>query len=155
MKRVWLFVLAAFLVTPIAANGDSHGHEESDGDVPALDYRHDAMEAIEYTMAMIAMILQDEVEHTDHLVSLTVALDELASTTGDLFPEGSVGNHALPEIWEQPEKFAEELEKFKTATGALREAAAGGKQLEIALAARDVGRACKSCHEDYREQSED
>lgn len=57
---------------------------------------------------------------------------------------------ALPGIWEKPEAFKAEQDKFLAAVDKLNEVAKTGKLDDIKAAFGDVGASCKSCHDSYR-----
>lgn len=139
MVRFFRIAVLLMLALPIAAN-------ESD-----VEYRQGVMSSIGSTMGSIGMILKQEVARPNDIAPLASALDELASTASGLFPDGSEGGDALSGIWENPDDFAEKIEAFKRATTALRSAAASGDMSQIGPATRDVGMACKACHDEYRD----
>ncbi|HEY5790321.1 MAG TPA: cytochrome c [Gammaproteobacteria bacterium] len=72
------------------------------------------------------------------------------------FPEGSDSNagevktRALPEIWLATEEFAEQMEAMRHALEKLAEVAQGGDQGAIKAQVGEVGKVCKSCHDDFR-----
>jgi len=68
------------------------------------------------------------------------------------FPPGSDRGttRAKPDIWEDPEDFAEDLQDLKTALAALKTAADGGDREQVAAAVGDTGKACKACHDEYK-----
>ena len=118
----------------------------SEGD---MDYRRHTMEAIGGHMQALADILRGKVDHADHLPVHAAALASLAEITPTLFPPGSGGEtDALPEIWENPEDFAERLEAFKEAAAGLSAAAETGGNIRAAT--QKLGQACKGCHDSYR-----
>jgi cytochrome c556 len=73
---------------------------------------------------------------------------DLAGIAPALFPAGSEGGNALPEIWSNPEDFAERLSAFEEAANGLKAAVATGEP--IGPAVQQLGQACKGCHDDYR-----
>ena len=119
----------------------------SEGD---MDYRTHTMGAIGGHMQALFDILRGKVDHAEHLSVHAGALASLAEITPTLFPPGSGGDDtdALPAIWEDPEDFAERLEAFKEAGAAIRAAAETGD--DVMAAARQLGQACKGCHDNYR-----
>ena len=119
----------------------------SEGDIK---YREHTMESIGGHMGAIVDIIRRDVAHTSHLPIHANALADLAGIVPSVFPEGSGGGdtEALPEIWTQPEDFANRLETFKQAASALKAAAASGDG--VGSAVQNVGQACKGCHDNYR-----
>jgi cytochrome c556 len=69
-----------------------------------------------------------------------------------LFPAGSAvdDSQALPVIWEQPEEFQKAIQTAENATAAFSEAVAAGNKDAIGAAFRDVGAACRGCHDRFR-----
>jgi cytochrome c556 len=76
------------------------------------------------------------------------AMADLAGITGTLFPEGSQGGDALPEIWSNPEDFAAKVAAFETAASGLQAAVSSGEPVGPAF--QKLGQSCKGCHDDYR-----
>jgi cytochrome c556 len=138
-------VVAATIVT--AAHADP-------GESNEAKYRHSVMEAIGLQFGAIATIFTKRVDRQDELVVHAEALALTSSLTAGLFPEGSEGGHALPLIWEEPDKVAAAAEESVVATAALAEAARSGDQAAIAKAFKDVGASCKACHERYKEEDD-
>ena len=116
------------------------------------EYRKNAMSAVGGHMQGIVKIIRGEVPHASHLAVHGNAMADLAEIAPTLFPEGSEGGDALPAIWEDPDDFAEKLEAFRTAAQGFKEAASGGDVAAAGAALRDLGGACKGCHDDYRNE---
>ena len=70
------------------------------------------------------------------------------------FPKGSgpeAGKtRALPEIWSKPAEFAAAAKKFEDAAPALLAAAKSKDVDAVNKAFREVGGACKNCHDNFR-----
>ena len=69
------------------------------------------------------------------------------------FPKGSDqgDTEAKPEVWQQWDQFKAKYGDFQKATGELSAAAAGGDLEAIKPKLGAVGKACKSCHEQFRQ----
>jgi cytochrome c556 len=117
----------------------------SEGDAK---YREHVMEAVGGHMQAMVDILKQEVSHADHLTLHANAMADLGKIALTLFPAGSEGGDALPEIWEQPEDFQTKLEAFHSASESLKQTVSSGG--EVGPAIQKLGQACKSCHDDYR-----
>lgn len=139
MRRFIAFALTVLISFTITADEDQ------------VEYRQEVMSAIGGTMGALAKILRQEVDRPNDIAPLAAALAELAETAQSVFPEGSEGGDALPEIWEEPEDFTERLTTLKEATSAFREAASSGDMAQIGPAVGEVGQACRGCHTRYRE----
>ncbi|MCY4127944.1 MAG: cytochrome c [Gammaproteobacteria bacterium] len=139
MKQFFAVVLAVLVSFAATADEDQ------------VEYRQEVMSAIGGTMGAIGKILKQEVDRPNDLAPLAAALAELAETAQSVFPEGSEGGDALPEIWEDSEDFAERLAALKDATSAFRDVASSGDMGQIGPAVGNVGQTCRGCHNRYRE----
>ena len=139
MRRFVAYALAVLMSFAATADEDQ------------VEYRQEVMSAIGGTMGALGKILKQEVDRPNDLAPLAAALAELAETAQSVFPEGSQGGDALPEIWEESEDFAERLAALKDATSAFRDVASSGDMAKIGPAVRDVGQSCRGCHNSYRE----
>jgi len=59
---------------------------------------------------------------------------------------------AKPEIWTEMDKFNAAAKKMQDEMAKLNAAAKSGSLDAIKVAAGDVGKACKACHDDYRKE---
>jgi cytochrome c556 len=75
-----------------------------------------------------------------------------AKKIAELFPEGSTGgeSEALPAIWEKWDRFTANAEDLESAAAALVSALDDSENQDWKAAFKKVGKACKSCHEDFR-----
>jgi cytochrome c556 len=115
-----------------------------------VEYRQEVMSAIGSTMGAIGKILKQEVDRPDDLAPLAGALAELANTAQSVFPEGTEGGDALPEIWEESDDFTERLVALKETANAFRDVASTGDMSRIGPAVGELGQACRACHTSYR-----
>ena len=116
------------------------------------DYRHESMESIGGHFQSLLKIVRGEVPFDSHVSMHADALADYGEIMGSLFPEGSEGGEALEKIWEEPEEFAKAVEAFKAATADLKETVDNdGSESDIGSAVREVGMACRGCHNKYRE----
>jgi cytochrome c556 len=137
MKRGIVLGLALLAAPAIASEGDAA-------------YRKHVMEAVGGHMQAIADIMKQTVPHTAHLGLHANAMADLASISDTLFPAGSEGGDALPEIWSNPDDFAKKVAAFKEAATGLKTAVASGEGVGPAM--QSLGQACKSCHDSYRKK---
>jgi len=135
-KGIWLSL--ALVALPATA---------SEGQV---EYRQHVLSAAGGHMQSMADILQQKVPHTAHLALHANAIADLASVAGTLFPEGSEGGDALPEIWTNKEDFAKRVTAFEEAAAGMKTAVASGTDIGPAMQA--LGQACKGCHDNYRKE---
>ena len=138
-------VVAGFTVLP-AAVADPTPED-------AKDYRTSVMTSLRGHIGAASMHVRGLVD--DENGFLEKHAEGIANGAAELkyiFPAGSnVGDsEALPVIWEKPEEFAEAVDTAEKATAAFREAAASGDPAAIGAAFRDVGAACRGCHDRFR-----
>ena len=132
--------VAAFLLAAAAVHA-------TEGEV---EYRQHTMAAVGGHMQAIVDILRGKVSHVGHLATHGNAMADLAAIAPTLFPPGSSGGDALPAIWEDEEDFKARLDAFKAAADGFKAAAAGGDVAAAGAAFRELGQACKGCHDSYR-----
>ena len=132
--------VAAFLLAAAAVHA-------TEGEV---EYRQHTMAAVGGHMQAIVDILRGKVSHVGHLAAHGNAMADLAAIAPTLFPPGSAGGDALPAIWEDEEDFKTRLDAFKAAADTFKAAAAGGDVAAAGAALRELGQACKGCHDSYR-----
>lgn len=120
----------------------------------AADYRLAVMTALRGHIGAASMIARGLVEDDGHLVGHAQGLATGVKELDRVFPAGSnVGeSEALPVIWEEPEAFAEAIANAQEATAAFLAAAESGDEEAISAAFRNVGTACRGCHDRYRVQ---
>ncbi len=118
----------------------------------AKDYRTAVMTSLRGHVVAASMHVRGLVDGHDFLQKHADGLANGAAELRHLFPEGSDvdGSEALPAIWEEPEEFGRALEKAEQATASFREAVAGGDEAAIGSAFREVGMACRGCHDRFR-----
>jgi cytochrome c556 len=154
MYRAVISAVAALLVslslTPLAGAAATPEN--------AIKYRHAVMDAMKGHVAAIALLAFNQVpDEGEFLEDHAEALAGLGNELQFVFPEGSgTGKtHALPAIWEQPDKFAESVQAAVEASAALEKAAGSGDRKAIAGAFKQLGESCKGCHESFREEEDD
>lgn len=153
MSRQFLFTLiatglAAGLATPVAADSPAED---------AQKYRVSVMTSLRGHIGAASMIVRGLVEDGGYLQKHADGLASSASELQRLFPAGSaVGDsEALPVIWEQPEEFARAVDEAEAATARLQKVVAeGGDRAAIAAAFKDVGGACRGCHDRFRKDDD-
>ena len=136
---IWTMGLAAALAAVVVA--------ATEGEV---EYRQHTMQAVGGHMQAAVDILRQKVTHSDHMSLHADALADLSEILPSLFPEGSDGGDALPEIWEDPENFAERLSAVRDAAVGFSSAAGSTDMAALGEAFQALGQACKGCHDNYR-----
>lgn len=122
----------------------------------AADYRIATMTALRGHVFAASLISRGLVEDQGYLVNHAQGMVNGVAELHRVFPDGSlVGeSEALPVIWEKPEEFAAAIEKAIEATAAFAEVAGSGDMEVIDAAFRNVGLACRGCHDNFRVEHE-
>lgn len=146
-RKVMSIATAVALTTGISIQAAADTTPED-----AYDYRASIMDTMRGHIRAASMVIRGLVEDRGQLLNHAQAMANNTMEFDHLFPAGSnVGDsEALPVIWEQPGEFAAAIEKIKTATAAFVAAAEGGNSEAIGAAFRDLGGACRNCHDRFR-----
>jgi cytochrome c556 len=83
----------------------------------------------------------------------TALIETLKTLPFEAFVEGTteVGDSAAkPEIWTEPQRFKKLAGEMQERVATLNDAARAGDVAAIRTAFGEAGKACKSCHDDYR-----
>ena len=118
----------------------------------ALDYRIAVMTSLRGHIGAASMIARGLIENRGQLVRHAEGLKNGVDELHDIFPEGSnVGeSEALPVIWEDTDAFAKAISDAKDASAAFVEAAMTDDPDTISGAFRNLGMACRGCHDNFR-----
>jgi len=114
-------------------------------------YRSHVMGAIGQTMQALGTIARGGV-HAENMKAHAAIMVQLAGLAPYVFPKGSGGgeSEAKPAVWDDAPGFAKAMDRFVEAAAEFdRSAKAGG---DVGSAMGDLGRSCKGCHDDYREE---
>ena len=94
----------------------------------------------------------------DALIKAAETVNKLSINQQQWFPKGTgpeAGKtRALAEVWSKPEEFAAAEKKFSDATPKLLEAAKAKDVAAVQAAFKEVGGACKNCHDTFRSPEE-
>lgn len=94
-------------------------------------------------------VAAEAANNLDALVN--VGQSQLWPAGSDSATEGNAKNRALPAIWETYPEIVEKSTALKSAVAELVPVAGNGLEA-MQGAVNDVGGACKSCHDDFREE---
>ena len=122
----------------------------------AKKYRTSVMKSLGGHIGAASMHVRGIVEDNGFLVAHAESLANGAEELKYLFPAGSAvdESEALPVIWDQPEEFRKAIDTAVKATAAFKEAVSRGDDAAVGAAFRDVGAACKGCHDKFRVDSD-
>lgn len=105
-------------------------------------------------MTAMKAILFLGLDAKDHLSWHAQGLQQAFAHHKDPFPAGTDKGEtkAKPEIWSKNEEFKAAGKKAGEAVGKLVEATKGTDMAAITAAYKDVGAACKNCHDSFRKE---
>ena len=117
-------------------------------------YRRTVMSSLGSQFSAFVMVFTNKVDRPGELQMHADALAATSGTVSSLFPEGSEGGDALPLIWREPGKVAKSSAMLKEQMDALAAAVRSDDKAAIAVAFKSAGKACKGCHERYKEEDD-
>jgi len=117
-------------------------------------YRRTVMSALGSQFSAFVMVYTNKVDRPGELQMHADALAATSAAVASLFPEGSAGGDALPLIWREPNKVAQSSAMLNEQLVALAAAVRSDDKAEIAGAFKAAGKACKGCHERYKEEDD-
>jgi cytochrome c556 len=118
-----------------------------------MKMREQTMKTMGGAMQATGKFVKNEGGTVDDVKAAAARLTEAASKDpASLFPPGSTGgdSRSKPEIWTSWDVFAKQWADLKPAAAKLTEAAASGDRQQIAAAMGGVGKACGTCHDQFR-----
>lgn len=119
--------------------------------------RHEHFEAIGDAFKDINDSLKDEAPDVSTLRVDASTIAALAPKLETWFPKGSgpqdkVRTDAKAEIWTKPAEFQHAAQRFTAAATSFDALAKAGDVPGMRAAAKDLGGACKGCHDQFREK---
>jgi len=135
--------MAGLISTPLA-------WADADADIA---YRQAVMEVVGGHMKSMGTILKGNV-HMANLGFHADSMQDVSRLVPELFPAGSGEGktEALAAIWDEPEDFKAALDRYVKAAADMADAADSQDMAQIGPAIQALGKSCKGCHDDYREQ---
>jgi cytochrome c556 len=139
-----IIMMMSLLLVTATINADSEG---------IYKYREGVMKAVGGQMASLGASLKGQV-FTENLKLHASAMADLADIVPHIFPKGSGSekSEVLPAVWENPEGFKQRVDDFVSAAKQLKTIAANGDMKAIGGAMQKLGKTCKGCHDDFREE---
>jgi cytochrome c556 len=123
----------------------------------AAHLRHANFEQIGDAFKDVSEDLKDQAPDVAQLRVDAATIFALAPRLQSWFPKGSgpqdkVRTQARAEVWTKPAEFQHEAERFTAAATTFDAAAKAGDVAAMRAAAKELGGACKACHERFREK---
>ncbi len=113
-----------------------------------IDARKGLFQGMKTHMGPMVAVAKGEMAFSEDTRNHAAGMLALANMTAGLFPAGSGEGKtgAKANIWSDAEGFAKAVEAFRQAAAKL----AAADEIAFAPAVMELGKTCKSCHEDYR-----
>ena len=152
MKKL-SFLRKVTLLTTIALSAASVG-AFTVADKDAIKFRQSAFFLISNVFGEINGMAQGRIPMNEAVLKDRAALlNSLVTLPFHAFPEGSDKGQtkAKPEIWMEGDKFKKAASDAQAAVAKLNTAVAAGQTKDLKALAGDVGKACKGCHDQFRQ----
>ena len=149
---------AALALTTLSTLVIAHGenlHSEK-GHSKAIDYRNSVMNILKWNIGPMGKMVKGKIPYDKDAFSKHASELNTASHLNllDGFPEGSEEGEdtaARIDIWMDWDGFVEKYDALKKASSELAETAAGGDLDAIKPKFGALGKACKSCHDAFKD----
>lgn len=119
-----------------------------------MNQRHKGMEDIGKAMKALSREMKSGSANMANVRTAAATIDKGAQSASGWFRQGTgpeIGKTgAKPEIWRKHADFTAKLEDFQTAARAMVNASADTDPASARTAFDNLGKSCKSCHENYR-----
>ena len=150
------FVTVAALTLSACGGEPASEAPAAASDEPAvIDERQDNFEAIGDAFKAIRGQLESGSPDTAVILASATDINERAQRIEGYFPEGTsvadgYDTEALAAIWEKPEEFAEAHQMLVDRSAEMMSLAEAGDTAAIGEYAKELGGACKNCHDSFR-----
>lgn len=121
----------------------------------AIEYRQSIFKAIKYHFGPMAGMIRGKIDYDPAAFTMHAErVAELAKMPGDGFIPGSDkgDTEAKASIWDNKGEFDEHLAALAENTSALLDVSKTGDLDQIKPAFGEVGKTCKGCHDEFREE---
>jgi cytochrome c556 len=151
MKRQLVAVMAALgLVAALPAAAQFAKPED------AIKYRQSVMTVMGNHFGRVAAMAQGKAPFDPAAAasnaSIALTMSKLPFVAFSEGTDKGIPTRAKADIWTNQDKFKASAEKMQTELVKFEAAARGGNLDAIKAATSDVGKACKSCHDDFRNE---
>ena len=144
---------AAVLALLMGASFAAHAQFAKADD--AVEYRQAAFTVMATHFGQIAAVVKGEKPYDKAALERNAGIVEMMSKLPwAAFPPDSIvgDSKAKPEIWTAGDKFKTDADNLQAATAKLSVAAKSGDLNAIKAAFGDTGKACKTCHQDFKKK---
>ena len=157
MVRSTMFGLALAAAIGLGAGAAHAQPDAKTADQGALKYRQALMESIGGDMAALSDILKYGLDHPGHAAVHADALAAHAKLVAKAFERKVIDGptDSEPEIWSKPDDYKQKVQNFETETAKLADIAKSGDAAALGPQVKATGKACGSCHDDFRKPKEE
>ena len=148
LRKMVVALSLLVLLSPVALVKAQQTEED-----PSISYRRNVMKSIAANMGGIGDILKNRLPLNAHLADHAKNVERNAAMIAKAFEKkvnDDKAGGAKDDIWKDMAKFKEKADTLTKEAGALATVMGGGDGAAIMGQLQKVGKACKSCHEDYR-----
>jgi len=133
------------------------GSARAQDDKGFVSYRQNLMEGMGHDMGAIGDILKNGLPLQKNIAGHARSIAEHSSLITAAFEKKALGapNDAQPAIWQDWAKFQKGAADFQAEADAFVAAAQTGDMSKIGAGMNKLGKACGSCHDDYRKPKEE
>lgn len=148
IRAIAVFALVALLGASTAQAAD---------DKAWIEYRQKVMSAIGSEMGGIGDILKNGLPLTGNIEYHALAIAQSSSLIAPAFQQKVVAGatDAKAEIWSDPAKFKQAIEKMQSEAELLAAAVGEGNVDQIPGRVKALGQSCGGCHESFRKPKEE
>lgn len=150
----YILLIVTLCLSPLVSATDQGNYDPE----ALIKYRQDTMHAIMGHNNAVKAIINGKVPYSDQLDMHMAALKDLFRQLNTIFPEGSdLGDtEAKDEIWDNPRRFRETLDKAREAFNKFELVVRQGDPQAAKTAVREFGKAsCGNCHKLFKKKDDD
>ena len=119
----------------------------------AVEYRQGVLKQMGDHSKDLAEVVRGRKPYDPGQVKADVAeFKALAEKPWQAFHPGTEGGNARPEVWQEPQKFADAAKLLQTRMAELEAAADTGELARVREAFGHTANSCKACHDSFRQR---
>ena len=149
MKKITVLILSALFVSLPIFSVSAESIEEK-----AVDYRQGVFNIMAWNIGPMVQMMKRKIPYDAEVFSRNA---ERIAMVAPMALEGFIPNSlddsdAKEKIWSNMDDFKSKMKELEKTSAALAKAAKTGDMAQIGPAFQGLGKACKSCHDEYREE---
>ncbi|MBV1915439.1 MAG: cytochrome c [Pseudomonadales bacterium] len=149
MKKISVLILSVLFVSLPVFSVSAESIEEK-----AVDYRQGVFNIMAWNIGPMVQMMKRKIPYDAEVFAGNAAR---IATVAPMALEGFIPNSlddsdAKEKIWSNMDDFKSKMKELEKTSTALAKAAKTGDMAQIGPAFQGLGKACKSCHDEYREE---